>query len=156
MSEVGPAAGETHHHPPRGDEDWGGDFDQARPPRAGLAFAQRIPFAAAVVMIAAFLAGERLGGKFVGEVFRERIARRATQANEEIVGGGVHVEPKQIGHVAVVAQAVGLKTVLEFLVAVFAFAAIGEAVVSRTRQEFGSQAALIQDTPSAESVLAAR
>ena len=136
--EIRPTSGETNDHAPRRDVDLGGNLDQPRSPRAGLAFAQRIALAAAVVVIVTRLAGERLGGKFLGEVFRGRIARRAAQANHQIAGGGVQVEAKEVGQVAMVAQAIGLKTILEFLVAVLAFATVGEGVVGGSRQYAGA------------------
>ena len=107
MSEVGPAAGETHYYPPRGDEDLGGDFDQARPPRAGLAFSQRVALATAVVPTAALTAGERFHGNFVSGRFVRRIGDGVTHADQQVVRRCVQIETEQVGEVTMIAQPVG-------------------------------------------------
>ena len=58
--QVGPTRREFHHHATRGLANAGGNFDQPRAPGAGLAFAQRVVLAAAVVPVATLRAGRGL------------------------------------------------------------------------------------------------
>lgn len=81
-TEEGPATGKKHSHSTRRDLDSRRDFDQHHPPSAGVAFAQRVGLAAAVVMAPAGAAGGRFGGNFV--LHFERVGGRLGQRT---VGG---------------------------------------------------------------------
>ena len=135
--QVGPVRGEFHHHATSGFTHVRANLNQARPPGAGLAFAKRIVLAAAIVPTAALATGQGFQRNFIAGGLRRRrrrIGNRVTHVDQQVVRRGVQEETKQVGEVTMVAQAISLQARLEFLVAVFAFAAVGVAVVGRARQ----------------------
>ena len=58
------------------------------------------------------------------------IGCHATYPYQQIGRRGVQIETKEVGHVAVIAESVGLESTLQFFVAVFAFTALGILVIS--------------------------
>ena len=70
--EEGPVTGEADADDSCGDHDFRGDFDQAASPSAGLAFAERIVCAAAVVIAFAFASSQCFDGQFGGRMVRSQ------------------------------------------------------------------------------------
>ena len=105
--QVGPTGREFDNHAACGFTHPRGDFDQPRAPRAGLTLAERIALAAAVVPIAALLAGKRFDGNGLRDGFRRRIGDDAAHADQEVVRRRVQIEAEEIGEVAVIAETVG-------------------------------------------------
>ena len=89
--EEGPVTREADADDACGDHDFRGDFDQAASPCAGLAFAERIVCAAAVVIAFAFASGQGFDGQFGGRLVRcKRFGKRwlddlLPQADHQIV-----------------------------------------------------------------------
>ncbi len=135
--EEGPVTREADVDGACGDHDFRGDFDQAASPSAGLAFAERIVCAAAVVIAFAFIASQCFGGQFGLRMVRsQRFGLRwlsdvLPQTDQQIVGRRVQVKPKQIGQVAMIAQPIRTETAFEFLVSILALASFGIFVISR-------------------------
>ena len=112
------------------------DFDQLGAPRRGMALSQWIGLATLVEMLPLLLGCARFQRQFRIHARRLRRGRHESpQANQEIVRQRMHHQPKQIGHVAMVAQAIGLESALEFLVAVLALAAIRILIVGALRYD---------------------
>ena len=98
--EEGPVTGEADADDSCGDHDFRGDFDQAASPSAGLAFAERIVCAAAVVIAFAFASCQCFDWQFGGRMVRsQRFGLRwlsdvLPQADQQIVGRRVQVKSK--------------------------------------------------------------
>ena len=142
---VGPTGGEADHDPAGADQDLGGDFDQSRPPRFDVTFAERVAVAMTLEEAAAVGAGEGFGGEMSRQVARfgqfvrrELLSHRATQPDQQVQRDRVQGEPKEVGHKTVIAQTVGTQTALEFLVAVLALTALRVLVVDGLRQHLGT------------------
>lgn len=123
---VRPAQREFHQHATGTDDHFHGDFDQPAAPRAGLAFAQRIALASTVAEPLLRGLGQRRRGDGIEDspLGRcRRFRRGATQSHQQVRRGGVQEQPEKIRHEPMIAQAVGMQPVFQFLVAVLAFAA---------------------------------
>ena len=96
----GPVAGQFHHDASGALHDHGGDLDQHQPPGAGLADTQHL--------------GQML-------IIPDGV--------EQIEGGGVKQQAKEVGHEAVTAQPIHAQAVLQFIHALFALAALDVVVV---------------------------
>jgi hypothetical protein len=127
--QVGPTGREFHHHATRRFTHASRNLDQPGAPGAGLAFAQRVVLAPAVVPIATLSAGERFHGNFFAGRLGRWIGHGATQVDQQVVRRRVQIESEQVGEVTMIAQPVGQQAGLEFFVAVLALATIGVAVV---------------------------
>ncbi len=101
--EEGPVAGEADADDSRADHDFRGDFDQAASPSAGMAFAERIVCAAAVLIAFAFASCQCFDGQFGGRFGQRWLGDILPQADQQIVGCRVQVKSKQVGQVAVIA-----------------------------------------------------
>ena len=90
--EEGPVTGEADADDSCGDHDFRGDFDQAASPSAGVAFAEWIVCAAAVVI--AFASSQRRKGQFGVRFGLRWLGDVLPQADQQIVGRRVQVESK--------------------------------------------------------------
>src|SRR5262249_37713006 len=100
------------------------DFDQLGAPSRSVALSQRVRLTTLLEMPPLLLGRARFQWQFRLDAWRLRRDRHhPPQTNEQIVCQRVHHQPEQIGHIAMVAQAIGLEFALEFLVAVLALAA---------------------------------
>ena len=134
-----PVTGKTDADDSRGDHDFRGDFDQAASPSAGVAFAERIVCAAAVVIAFAFASCQGRDGQFGGRFGLWWLGDVLPQTDQQIVGRRVQVKSKQIGHVAMIAQPIRTETAFEFLVAILTLAAFGVLIVGRFGEDVGSE-----------------
>ncbi len=80
--------------------DLGGHFDQAGLPCRGMSLAERVLLATLVEVAAALMAGQCFGGNFWVLFCRRWIGHGAPQSQQQVVGGTVQVESKQIGQAA--------------------------------------------------------
>ena len=94
--EEGPVAGKADADDSCGDHDFRGDFDQATSPSTGVAFAERIVCAAAVLIAFAFVSCQCFGGQFGRRFGLRRLGDVLPQADQQIVGRRVQVKSKQI------------------------------------------------------------
>ena len=117
----GPARAEADQDAAGADGDFGGGFDQALTPGAGEAFPQRIVLPPAVEPRVTIPSGEGFGRDAaiqVGQVDRDRTRGGSSQTDEQIQGGGVQVQSKEVRQEPMVAEAIGRQFAFEFLVAV--------------------------------------
>ena len=138
MFQVGPTGREFHPDASCRLTDSGGHLDQPGSPGARLAFPQRVLLAALVVPSPTLPAGQGLGRHFGLTRRGRQVGHEVSQADEQVVGRRVQVEPEQVGEVAMVAEAIGLQGHLEFLVAVLALAAVGVGIVGGSGQHSGA------------------
>ena len=125
-----PVGGQTYYDAAAGDVHFGRYFDEQGSPSARLTFAQRIAPPPLSKETPALPAIQR----FVGHFGRKRRCGDndpMTQTHEQVMGLGMQIETKEIGHEAVVAGAVHVQTALEFLVAIFGFTTHGVIIVGR-------------------------
>ena len=124
MVQVGPTAAELDEDSASRVLDTCGHFNQPHAPGAGMSFAQRVALAALVKESFSRRLGQRFTRHFRPRGLRRRIDDPGAKPHEKIQRRGVHVQAKQVSHVAVVAQMIGLNAALDLLVAVLAFAAL--------------------------------
>ncbi len=132
--QIGPTAGKPDQDAAGAGNDFGGHFDQAGLPCRGMSFAERILLATLVEVTAALIAGQCFGGNLWVLFCRRWIGHGTPQSHQQVVGGTVQVESKQIGQIPVVAEPIGVQSALEFLVAIFTFPALDVCVVSGLRK----------------------
>ena len=111
--QVWPGSAEADENPPTANTHFGSHFDQQAAPGAGLAFAQRIGLTAAVEVAAPRATLESFGrhGLVVDVTGRCGLrwgCERAPQAHQQVMGGCVQIEAKEIGYEAMIAGAVDL------------------------------------------------
>ena len=92
--EEGPVTREADADDACGDHDFRGDFDLAASPCAGLAFAERIVCAAAVVIAFAFVSSQCFGGQFGLRFGLRWLGDVLPQTDQQIVGRRVQVKSK--------------------------------------------------------------
>jgi len=153
---VGPIGVEANHDAAVANEELGLDFDQSRAPCFDLTFAMWVAVAMTLEEAAAVGSSVGFGGEVFAQVARfgqfvrcELPGHRAAQSDQEVQRGCVQIESKEVGHKAVIAQAVRTQTALEFLVSVLVLAAFCVEAVSNPHS-----AGAADGKPSGESQLA--
>ena len=92
----GPPAGEPDQDAAGAGNDLGGHFDRAGLPCRGMSLAERVLLATLVEAAAALMAGQCFGGNLLVLFCRRRIGHGTPQSHQQVVGGTVQVESKQI------------------------------------------------------------
>ena len=87
--QIGPVSRKPDQHASATDGDFGGDFDQPRPPGAGVSFAQRIALPTLIEIAAAVASGQSLPRQRARRFDIGRIGDAAAHTDEQVMRRGV-------------------------------------------------------------------